>query len=149
LLTDHANCFIFTQLPETPLIQKIRLTKKSNGDEVGIIENKPGSTGSVRVYNYLLGVFGESFCCLNIMSCSTFRHCGQTSQFDFTASGGEITRQAAYLALAVYGEHVEDAHANPGKHGNIDRLFQVVSSGESLIGEIHKLPDVGQDGNPS
>ena len=51
-------------------------------------------------------------------------------------SGEEITRQAAYLALAIYAEHVADAHSHPGKHGNIDRLLDIVTSGKTLVGEI-------------
>jgi hypothetical protein len=46
------------QLPETQHISKIKLVDKTTGDEVGVIENKPGSAGSVRVYSYLLDIFG-------------------------------------------------------------------------------------------
>jgi hypothetical protein len=41
-------------------VSKIRLTDKSSGEEVGLIENKPGSAGSVRVYSYLIDTFGNS-----------------------------------------------------------------------------------------
>ena len=51
-------------------------------------------------------------------------------------AGPEITRQAAHIALAIYAEHVDDAHANPGKHGNIDRLIRIASSGNAIVGEI-------------
>ena len=64
---------------------------------VETIENKPGSAGSVRVYAYLAG-----------------KH-------------GEINATAAEEGLAIYAEHTEDARANPGKHPNIDRLFNVAA----------------------
>ena len=57
----HANltCPFISQLPQTNNISKIRLASKSNGEELGVIENKPGSAGSVRVYSYLLDLFGK------------------------------------------------------------------------------------------
>lgn len=64
---------------------------------VETIENKPGSAGSVRVYAYLAG-----------------KH-------------GAIDTAAAEEGLAIYAEHTEDARANPGKHPNIDRLFDVAA----------------------
>jgi hypothetical protein len=106
------------------------LTDKSSGEEVGLIENKPGSAGSVRVYSYLIDTFGNSTD-LTIESIAVF---------EFFFSGEEITRQAAYLALAIYAEHVEDAHSNRGKHGNIDRLLDIILTGKTLVGEI-----VGKD----
>ncbi len=111
-------------------MSKIRLTDKSSGEEVGLIENKPGSAGSVRVYSYLIDTFGNS----------TDLTIERIAVFDFFFSGEEITRQAAYLALAIYAEHVEDAHSNRGKHGNIDRLLDIILTGKTLVGEI-----VGKD----
>merc|ERR1712216_867515 len=92
------------QLPDVDGIESITLTFKDTGERCDVIENKPGKSGSVKVYNYLLQQF----------------------------PGGEITRQAAYLGVAVYAEHVEDSHTNPGKHPNIDRLFNVINSGRTL-----------------
>jgi len=51
-------------------------------------------------------------------------------------SGGEITRQAAYLGVAIYAEHIDDSHPNPGKHPNIDRLFNVINSGRTLVATV-------------
>jgi len=68
----------------------------------GSIENKPGSQGSVRVYQYLAQQFGS------------------------------INPQAAKKGLEIYAEHTQDAEQNPGKHPNIDRLFEIVSCGISL-----------------
>mmetsp|Transcript_7370 Transcript_7370/g.18397 ORF Transcript_7370/g.18397 Transcript_7370/m.18397 type:complete len:113 (+) Transcript_7370:128-466(+) len=97
------------QLPPCDDVAKITLSKKEGGAEAGVIENKPGTGGSVKVYQYLLGLYG-----------------------------GEITRQAAYLGCALYGEHTDDAHKNPGNHGNIDRLMEVIKSGETLVGKVEK-----------
>jgi len=47
-----------------------------------------------------------------------------------------VTRQAAYLACAIYAEATEDAHRNPGKHGNIDRLFKIIETGVALQGVV-------------
>lgn len=70
---------------------------------VSRIENKPGSQGSVRLYRYL-----------------------------FDKYGGGIEVAAAEEGLALYAEHTADARANPGKHPNIDRLFDIVS-GKSVV----------------
>lgn len=88
-------------LPSAGHIQKIELLLP-DGSLAGIIENKPGSQGSVRVYYYLSQQFGK------------------------------IDAQAAKAGLAIYAEHTQDAEDNPGKHPNIDRLFEVLSSGITL-----------------
>lgn len=67
---------------------------------VAVIENKPGSQGSLRVYRYLLEKFGV------------------------------INAAAAAEGLALYAEHGDDARQHPGKHPNIDRLLQIVASGQ-------------------
>lgn len=69
--------------------------RDANGAVCATIENKPGSAGSVRVYAYLAKKWGD------------------------------INVDAAREGLALYAEHTEDARSNPGKHPNIDRLFQV------------------------
>jgi hypothetical protein len=67
--------------------------------QVEIIENKPGSAGSVRVYAYLAD-----------------KH-------------GGINGAAAAEGVDIYAEHSEDARLHPGKHPNIDRLFAVLDGG--------------------
>ena len=69
-----------------------------DGDEVIVatIENKPGQGGSLVIYNHLAQTFGA------------------------------ITPEAASKGLELYAEHTEDAHANPGKHANIDRLLGLI-----------------------
>ena len=73
---------------------------------VGTIENKPGSQGSVKVYHHLLQ-----------------KH-------------GSINKEAAKEGLKIYAEHTQDAEENPGKHPNIDRLFGVIETGETLTASI-------------
>lgn len=72
------------------------------GREVAVIENAPGTAGSFRVYAYLAG-----------------RH-------------GAINGAAVQDGLSIYAEHTEDARLNPGKHPNIDRLFEVLRTGTAL-----------------
>ncbi len=67
-----------------------------DGDVVAIIENKPGSSGSFRVYYHV------------------------------ALKWGGIGPKAAEEALGLFAEHTEDARAHPGKHPNIDRLLQSI-----------------------
>jgi len=68
----------------------------SGGKVVATLENKPGKAGSLAVYNHLI-----------------LRH-------------GRIDAVSAAEGLTLFAEHTEDARKNPGKHPNIDRLFQVI-----------------------
>lgn len=61
-----------------------------------VIENRPGSAGSLKIY------------------------------YEVAVEFGGIGPKAAAKALELYGEHVEDARAHPGKHPNIDRLFEII-----------------------
>jgi len=74
----------------------------AEGNVVASIENKPGSAGSVAVYNHLAQTYGA------------------------------ITPEAARKGLEIYAEHTEDARLNLGKHPNIDRLLQLSESGATL-----------------
>ena len=89
------------KLPGISHLAAIEL-RDAEGNVVATIENKPGSQGSVAVYNHL----------------------GQTY--------GAITPEAARKGLELYAEHTEDARQNPGKHPNIDRLIQFAESGQTL-----------------
>lgn len=86
-------------------VQRIALFN-SDGAEVAVIENKPGSQGSIRVYHHLLQKWGG------------------------------INVEAAREGLEIYAEHTADARSNLGKHPNIDRLLNVVASGNVLAVEI-------------
>ena len=70
------------------------------GAVVATIENKPGKAGSLAVYAALAA-----------------RH-------------GAINGAAAEQGLEIFAEHTADARANPGKHPNIDRLLEVIASGQ-------------------
>ncbi len=96
------------ELETTDQIQKIELMNPA-GEVVGLIENKPGSQGSVRVFNHLFKKWGS------------------------------ITKDAAKDGLKIYAEHTADAEENPGKHPNIDRLFNVIETGEVLTVSITNL----------
>jgi hypothetical protein len=74
----------------------------SKGNVTGTIENKAGSQGSLRLYLHLANLYGS------------------------------ITPEAAEKGLELYAEHTEDAEENPGKHPNIDRLFEVIEKQQPL-----------------
>ncbi len=78
-------------------VQRIELYNEK-GEPAGVIENKPGSQGSVKVYNHLYRMYGG------------------------------ITLDAAVEGLALYAEHTEDAENCPGKHPNVDRLLNVLEN---------------------
>lgn len=88
---------LLTTLENTDHVQRISLF---NGDNsaAGLIENKPGSQGSIKVYYHLAKKWGS------------------------------ISVAAAQEGLAIYAEHTEDAKLNPGKHPNIDRLLSIVAN---------------------
>ncbi len=68
----------------------------ANGNVAAILENKPGKAGSLAVYNHLVTRYGA------------------------------IDAPSAKEGLQLFAEHTEDARQNPGKHPNIDRLFEVI-----------------------
>jgi len=96
-------------LPKVEDVERIELSD-AQGIPAGVIENKPGQSGSLAVYNYLLGKYGD------------------------------INAAAAGEGLQLYGEHTEDAKENPGKHPNIDRLLLLVLTGSFFTGRIIKRP---------
>jgi hypothetical protein len=71
----------------------------AEGQLAATIENKPGQTGSLAVYNHLAQLYGA------------------------------ITAEAAKKGLELYAEHTADAQAHPGKHPNIDRLLALLADG--------------------
>ena len=74
----------------------------SYGYKTGCILNKPGTQGSIKLYNHLFLVFGE------------------------------LDTNAALEGLNLYCEHVEDAKNNPGKHPNIDCLLDIIETKKTL-----------------
>lgn len=63
---------------------------------VATIENRPGTAGSFRVYHHV------------------------------SQAHGVIDAEVAREALDLFAEHTADARLFPGKHPNIDRLFDIV-----------------------
>lgn len=82
----------------------------ADGNAVATIENKPGSQGSLKLYRHL------------------------------TEKWGAITPDAAREGLALYSEHTGDARRNPGKHPNIDRLFEIIAKGTTLSVKFTPAP---------
>lgn len=74
----------------------------AEGQVLVSIENKPGSQGSLAVYNHLAQTYGA------------------------------ITQDAARKGIELFAEHAEDARAHPGKHPNIDRLLELLEKGGSF-----------------
>lgn len=74
----------------------------ADGNVVASIENKPGSQGSLAVYNHLAQTYGS------------------------------INAEAAKKGLEIFAEHSEDERANPGKHPNIARLLAVEAGQPAL-----------------
>jgi len=72
------------------------------GEVVATIENQPGKAGSLAVYSAL------------------------------AAQHGSINVAAAQQGLTIFAEHTADARAHPGHHPNIDRLLEIIASGEAL-----------------
>ena len=89
------------QLPKVSHLAALHLIAADDA-VVGVIENKPGQSGSLAVYNHLAQLYGA------------------------------ISPEAARKGLELYAEHTEDAKLNPGKHPNIDRLIGLVERGETL-----------------
>jgi len=94
------------QLPKVSHLAALQLLD-GEGQVVAVIENKPGQTGSLAVYNHL------------------------------AQSYGAITVEAAKKGLELYGEHVADARQHPGKHPNIDRLLDMVREHKPLLRVKH------------
>lgn len=89
------------QLPKVSHLAALQLID-AQGNVAATIENKPGQTGSLAVYNHLGQLYGA------------------------------ITVDAAKKGLELYAEHTADAQAHPGKHPNIDRLISIIASNSLL-----------------
>ena len=73
-----------------------------NDNLVVVIENMQGTQGSLKVYFYLYKNFKE------------------------------INVSAAQKGLELFSEHTAVAKKNPGSHPNIDRLFNIVKTNDTL-----------------
>lgn len=72
----------------------------SAGNLAATIPNQAGKAGSLAVYAALAAQYGQ------------------------------IDVAAAEQGLVWFAEHTDDARAHPGNHPNIDRLLQVIASGQ-------------------
>lgn len=97
---------VLATLENSDHLQGIQLFD-SAGALVATIENKPGSQGSVKVYNHLLKKYGS------------------------------ISLEAAQEGLDIYCEHTQDAEQNAGKHPNIDRLFAIIKNASPISGKAY------------
>ena len=91
-------------LKKLPGISHLAAVNLLDKDEnlVATIENKPGKSGSLTLYAAL------------------------------AAKHGSINVAAAQEGLELFAEHTADARAHPGSHPNVDRLFDVINSGQAL-----------------
>ncbi|MFA7268557.1 MAG: DUF2322 family protein [Sterolibacterium sp.] len=90
------------QLPGVSHLAELQLLDAEDGSVVATIENKPGQTGSLAIYNHLAQLFGT------------------------------INADAAKKGLELYAEHAEEARAHPGKHPHIDRLVKLLEEPRKL-----------------
>jgi hypothetical protein len=81
------------------------------GQLVTTIPNAPGKIGSLTIYHALY------------------------------AKHGRIDTNAAEEGLALFAEHTADAEAHPGSHPNIDRLLEVIASGQDYAVTLITKPD--------
>jgi hypothetical protein len=96
---------VLLSLDDASHVKKIELFNV-DGSLAGIIENKPGSQGSIKVYHHLFKMYGE------------------------------ISLDAAVEGLSLYSEHTEDAENCPGKHPNVDRLLNILEDEQPLTVKI-------------
>lgn len=89
------------KLPGISHLAAVNLLDKQE-NVVASIENKPGSQGSLAVYNHLAQTYGS------------------------------INAEAARKGLEIFAEHTDDARTNPGKHPNIDRLLAIEQGAPAL-----------------
>lgn len=94
------------QLPRVSHLAAIQLLDR-DGNVAATIENKPGQTGSLSVFNHLGQIYGA------------------------------ITAEAAKKGLELYAEHTDDARQNPGKHPNIERLLTLAADGKGMLRVKH------------
>lgn len=97
---------VLLDLDSADEVQRIELFYSKDNEPAGVIHNRPGNAGSVKVYYHLYKMFGS------------------------------INVDAAVEGLSLYAEHTEDAENNPGKHPNIDRLFNVIEDDDPLTVNI-------------
>jgi hypothetical protein len=96
---------VLQTLDDASHVQRIELFN-SDGSVAGVIDNKPGSQGSVKVYYHLFRMYGE------------------------------ISLDAAVEGLSLFAEHTADAENCPGKHPNVDRLLNLLEDEQPLTVKV-------------
>ena len=96
---------VLLTLDNTDHVKRIELYHE-DGSAAGVIENKPGSQGSVKLFHHLYKMYGG------------------------------ITLDAAVEGLSLYAEHTEDAENCPGKHPNVDKLIDVLENEAPLTVKV-------------
>ena len=99
---------VLQTLDDASHVQRIELYN-NDGSAAGVIENKPGSQGSVKVYHHLWRMYGN------------------------------ISLDAAVEGLSLYAEHTEDAENCPGKHPNVDRLLNILEDEKPLTVKVIEM----------
>ena len=80
----------------------------SKDGAISSIKKKPGTHGSIKIYHHLWLAYGE------------------------------LSVDAALEGIDLYCEYSEEAQDHPGKHPNIDRLFDIIENQETLKIKISK-----------
>ncbi len=96
---------VLLTLDDASHVQRIELFNP-DGSAAGIIDNKPGSQGSIKVFYHLYRMYGE------------------------------ISLDAAVEGLSLYAEHTADAENCPGKHPNVDRLLNILEDEQPLTVKV-------------
>ena len=96
---------VLLTLDDASHVQRIELFN-SDASLAGVIENKPGSQGSLKVYYHLFRMYGE------------------------------ISLDATVEGLSLFAEHTEDAENCPGKHPNVDRLLNILEDEKPLTVKV-------------
>ncbi|MSP86316.1 MAG: DUF2322 family protein [Methylotenera sp.] len=96
---------VLQTLEDATHVQRIEFFN-GDGSPAGVIENKPGSQGSVKVYYHLYRMYGE------------------------------ISLDAAVEGLSLFSEHTSDAENCPGKHPNVDRLLNLLEDEQPLTVKV-------------
>lgn len=107
---------VLQTLDDASHVERIELFN-SDGTNAGVLENKPGSQGSVKVYYHLFRMYGE------------------------------ISLDAAVEGLSLYAEHTDDAENCPGKHPNVDRLLNILEDEKPLSVKVTETKALGVNEN--
>lgn len=113
-LPHHPHTMAFADnLQQLPSIAHIAELQlfDNQGQLAATIPNAPGKIGSLTLYHALY------------------------------AKHGRIDAKAAEEGLVLFAEHTADAKAHPGSHPNIDRLLEVIASGQGYTVTIIAKPE--------